>query len=306
MTSVTLSIVTVSWNSEEFLADCISSSARSAGAMPYEHIVVDNASTDAGADLVERRFPEVSLTRNPENVGFARASNLGASKARGKYVLFLNPDTVVLEDALPRLVSRLEQDPGVGAVSAKLVRADGSLSGDNGYRAPTLFTLANTFLGLGRLSPIPRLAPGIVRSRDFSELSDCDWVSGACLMTRRELFERERWNEEIFFFGEDVEYCHRIRQRGLRVTALGDARVIHHSGASMSRQSLEFLAGKTSGIALHLRREHGAATAWLGTRIIWLGCLLRGIRHRLLYRLGAGGASLNKARRLHQYSRLDH
>jgi len=305
MAEVTLSVVTVSWNSADYLPECLLSAKRSAGEMSYEHVVVDNASTDGSADRVAEILPEAVLVRNPENAGFARASNLGAARSRGRFLLFLNPDTVVLDDALPRLVDRLGEHPRIGALSAKLVDRQGRWTADNGYHVPTLRTLANTYLGLTRLVPYPALVPGIVRSRDFSGLEDCGWVSGACLMTRREVFERERWNEEIFFFGEDIEYCHRIRRLGYRVCALGTARVVHHSGGSMSRQGPSFLAGKTSGIALYLHDERGRAVAWLGTRIIRLGCYLRGLRHRLLYRWNGSGSSLGKARRLYQYGRLD-
>jgi GT2 family glycosyltransferase len=300
-----LSVITVSWNSRGELPDCMRSVARSAGPMRFEHVLVDNASEDGGPDEVEREFPHVIVLRNSENEGFSRANNAAIARSRGRFVLFLNPDTEVLEDALPRLVQVMDENPDIGILGPKLLDATGRWNRDMGYRLPTLRTIANTYLGLSRLVPLPALFPGIVRSRDFHRLEDCGWVCGAALLIRREALERDRWNEEIFFFGEDMEFCRRVRQRGWRICSTPEARVVHFSGRSMSRQSSEFLSGRSSGISICLRESGGPAVAWLGLRLIRLGYALRSFRCRLSYMLGGDDSSLRKDLRLRQYSRLD-
>lgn len=302
---IDLSVVTVLWNSRDEIPVCIRSVARSAGSMRFEHFVVDNASTDGGADAAESEFPHVIVIRNGENVGFSRANNAAAARSRGRFVLFLNPDTEVLADALPRMVAEMDGHPEIGILGPKLLDSHGRWSRDMGYRLPNLRTLANTYLGLSQMTRSPRLFPGIVRSRDFHELEDCGWVCGACFMVRREVLERDLWNEDIFFFGEDMEYCDRVRRRGWRVCATPDARVVHHSGKSMAKQSIEFLAGKPSGVAMYLREKEGPLTAWLGLRLIQLGYRLRRCLARLRYRVGGNASSLQKDQRLRQYAQLD-
>jgi N-acetylglucosaminyl-diphospho-decaprenol L-rhamnosyltransferase len=300
-----LSIITVSWNSRSFLADCIRSAALSARPLGFEHVLVDNASSDGSPELVEELFPEVTVIRNAENLGFARANNIGARRARGRYLLFLNPDTVVLDDALEAMVKEMERDPALGVLGPKLLTSEMRWSPDMGYRVPSLRTVANQFLGLSRIFPIPRLFPGIVRSRDFATLEDCGWVSGACLMVSRAIAREELWNEEIFFFGEDIEYCDRIRGRGFRIRATPDARVVHHSGKSMAKQSLGFLEGRASGLAMYLRRTQGPLAAWIGLRLMQVGYRMRVLFHRAMFRLRGSEASLRKTQRLQQYMRLD-
>jgi hypothetical protein len=273
--------------------------------MRYEHFLVDNASTDGGPDLVASEFPHVVIIRNLENVGFARGNNIAASRSRGRFVLFLNPDTEVLEDALPRMVAEMDRHPDIGILGPKLLDSRGRWSRDMGYRLPTLRTLANTYLGLSQLFRSPRLFPGIVRSVDFHGLEDCGWVCGAGMLVRREVLERDLWNDDIFFFGEDMEYCDRVRRRGFRVCATAEARVVHHSGKSMSRQSVEFLAGKSSGIGMYLRERKGPITAWLGMKLIRTGYELRRILCRLRFRLGGSSSWLQKEQRLRQYMELD-
>ena len=300
---IPLSVITVSWNVKDLLLECIRSAAQSANGMGFEHIVIDNASDDGSAAAVEREFPHVVLIRNQENTGFACANNIAARRARGRYLLFLNPDTKVLDDALPTMVGILDAQPQIGVLGSKLLTSDLSWSRDMGYRAPTLRTLINECLMLSRLIPIPALVPGIMRSADFEGLEECDWVSGASMMVRREI--PEMWNEEIFFFAEEIDYCDRVRQGGWKVCCTADARVVHYSGSSMSKQSTDFLDGRTSGMAVYLRQHRGPATATIGLQAIRLGYLSRIAYHRLAYRVSRNPAALEKSRRLRQYLRLD-
>ena len=301
---VDLSVVTVSWNSRDELGVCVRSVAQSAAPLTFEHVLVDNASTDGSADLVEHEFPHVIVIRNEKNLGFSRANNRGARGSRGRYVLFLNADTEALADALPRMVAEMDRHPDIGILGPKLLNAAGIWSRDMGDRLPTLRTVANTHLGLDHLRPAG-LFRGIVRNADFDALHDCGWVCGASLMVRRDVLERDLWREDIFFFGEDVEYCDRVRRHGFRVCMTPDARIIHYSGKSMAKQSVDFLSGRSSGLALYLRETKGPVTAWAAVRVIRLGYWLRSMRFRLAYQLAGTPASLQKDQRVQQYMQLD-
>ena len=304
-TPVALSVITVNWNVRELLLEAIASVYASAGRLPVEMIVVDNASTDGSADAVEERFPQAIVIRNAGNAGFARANNQGTARARGRYVLFLNPDTRVVADALPQMVRAMEADPGIGVLGAKLLNRDLRWSRDNGYRSPTLRTVFNEYTQLARLIPIPWIFPGILRSRDFTGIDECEWVSGAALMMERQLALAVPWNEEIFFFAEDVEICERVRERGLRVAALASAEIVHLSGQSMIKQDEAFLANRVSATARLLGERAHPASVWLAVRIIQGSLLGRSYVHRIRYWVSRDPVSLEKATRLKQYLQLE-
>ena len=301
-----LSIITVSWNSRAYLAECIESARESAGPLVFEHFLIDNASNDGSADFVEGRFPHVTVLRNENNPGFAAANNIAGRRAKGRFLLFLNPDTKAMRGALRSMVRFLEANPDVGALGPKLLDAQLRWSPDMGDRVPRVRTVVNTYLGLGKLSLLfPSLFPGIVRTRDLTRVEDCEWVSGACLMVRREITEMELWCEDIFFSGEDIDYCDRIRHRGWRLVLTPEAKVIHFSGRSSNEQSLGFLAGRTSGLALCLKRAHGAGLALLGLQVVRWGNRLRYWKHRTIHWLTGSEVAGRASRRVAQFMRLD-
>jgi GT2 family glycosyltransferase len=298
---IALSVVIVNWNVKDYLLECLRSVVQSTATIRSELIVVDNASTDGSADAVQQHFSHVRVVRNQENVGLARANNQGAKISRGRYVVFLNPDTKVLDDALPKMVETLNENPRIGGLGCKLLTAEMHWSREMGFRVPTVRTVTNEFLGLSRLLPIPSLFPGIVLSRDFRGLVDTDWVCGACFMVRREVLDQELWNEEIFLYTEDIEFSDRIRMRGWRICCTADARVIHYSGKSTFQQSADFLTGKTSAFTTYLRDRQGPLAAWIGIGAIRLGLWLRGFYHSAAYRVHGDVASLEKSKKLKQY-----
>ena len=185
--AVDCSVVIVNYHTDEVLAECLASLAKTAGGLEVEVIVVDNSATLAGGGFRER-FSGVRLVENPGNVGFARAANQGIRLARGRHVLCLNPDTVVHDGALAAMAGHLDAHPRVGAVGARLLESDGSLQ-YSCRRFPGYATIL-----FGRYALLTRLFPGNTGSRDYLYLDwdhrtvrAVDWVSGACLMVRREV-----------------------------------------------------------------------------------------------------------------------
>jgi GT2 family glycosyltransferase len=302
---VALSVVIVNWNVRDLLLDCLASVYQSAGSMPVEVIVVDNASRDGSADAIAERFPQVRLIRNAENVFFSRGNNQGARIASGRHILFLNPDTRVLDDALRVLVSTMDAMPMLGVLGAKVLTPELRWSRENGYRLPTLRTVINDYMHLSRLAPWPRFFPGIVRSRDFSGVDPCEWVCAAALLVRREVFAQEQWNEGIFLFAEEVEYCERIARHGWKIAAVGAARVVHYSGQSLRQQEVALPANKVSGLTSHIRTRQGPLAEWLAVRIVQGSIALRSLFHMLRYRLSGDELARDKAKRLRQYLSLE-
>jgi GT2 family glycosyltransferase len=231
-----LSIITVTWNSEEFIRNCLDSISLSLGNLASEVIVVDNGSSDQTAKIVEELYPQVNLIQNKKNLGYAKANNQGIEEATGEYILLLNPDTQVLEDALSLMCEFMEQNPKVGALGPKLLNPDKSVQPSR-REFPTFSTLIWEFSGLSRLFPKSRVfGKWKMGYFDFDETREVDQPMGSCLMLRRETLEDVGIFDENFgMFFNDVDLCFRIKKKGWKIYFYPEAKVIHHKGASTSK-----------------------------------------------------------------------
>lgn len=235
MSDPEVSVLVVSYQSRELLRACLHSVQATVLARTFEILVADNASTDGTEAMLAAEFPQVRLLLMGANLGFARASNRALLEARGRYLLLLNPDTVSLGGAIDTLARHLESHNKVGVVAPRLLNAD--LTDQGTARA---FPTAAAFV-FGRRSPFTRLLPANVWSRRYligrtrtgDEPFAVDWVSGACLMVRRDVLERVGGLDEAFFmYWEDADWCRRIKQAGYEVFCVPAARVVHHEGGS--------------------------------------------------------------------------
>lgn len=254
--AVDCSVVVVNFETDDLLAECLASLEKAEGDLTLEVIVVDNSASLARGG-VPGRFPRVTFVESPGNVGFARASNAGLRRARGRHLLLLNPDTVVHEGAVGAMVRHLDTHPAVGAVGARLLEADGSLQ-YSCRRFPGYFTIF-----FGRYAVLTRLLPGNAASRDYlyldwdhASVREVDWVSGACLMVRREAVERTGgFDEGYFLFVEDMDWCRRIRDAGWSVVYLPDAVVTHHIGVSRGPVPARVVWARHRGMWRYVRKH---------------------------------------------------
>ncbi len=228
--------IVVSWNTCELLRGCLSNLALAASVTPMQTIVVDNASTDESADMVAKEFPAVELIRHGENVGFGSGNNLGFPRARGRYLLLLNPDARLVAPAvLEQWLAVMESDARIAVSGAYLTDADGRHRlGDAGFR-PTCRSMLGLYWFLGRVAP--RWFPPYFLYGNADGPVDVDWVSGAAMLVRRSCVDRVGgFDERIFMYGEDVEWCCRMRDSGYRVVHLPAIHVTHFEGASGRKQ----------------------------------------------------------------------
>jgi len=231
-----LSIIIVTWNSEEFIRNYLDSILVSAGNLSLEIIVVDNNSSDKTARIVEQFYPQVNLIQNKKNLGYAKANNQGIEEVRGEYLLLLNPDTQVLEDALSLMYEFMEENPEIGALGPKLLNPDKSVQ-PSCREFPTFSTLVWEFSGLSRLFPKSKIF-GRWRMGyfDFNETREVDQPMGSCLMLRRETLDDVGiFDENFSMFFNDVDLCYRIKKRDWKIYFYPDAKVIHHKGASTKK-----------------------------------------------------------------------
>jgi N-acetylglucosaminyl-diphospho-decaprenol L-rhamnosyltransferase len=227
-----VSVLIVSYNTCALLDACLTSVARETRCA-HEVIVVDNASQDASAAMVRDRHPYVKLVENQENVGFAAANNQASRLAEGHYWFFLNPDTVILDSAIDRLVAFLDAHPGVGVCGPCQLDASGRPV-TSVFRFPTFWS---SFWGSLSATPLRPIAARCTQGRryllDGVHAQDVDSVQGSGLMIRADLFRQIRSFDECFFmYYEEIELCYRVRKAHQRVVYVPWAALIHYGGAS--------------------------------------------------------------------------
>lgn len=234
MRTTDLSIIIVNYNAERFLVDCVNSIHHTGRKTNQEIIIIDNNSSDGSIRCIEERFPDVRLVKNNENVGFARANNQGIGVARGDFILLLNPDTIVIEDAIHYMLDFARKTPTAGIVGCKVTNPGNRLQWDScgGFQTP--LTLIMRESGLEKIWPRSRLFGRRLISywhRDSSRT--IDWVSGVCMLIRREVIRDIGLLDETFFaYMEDVDFCRRASQQGWKVFFLHDAEIFHQLSAT--------------------------------------------------------------------------
>lgn len=230
-----LSIIIVSWNVRDLLRACLRSLTTAPCPLTTELIVIDNASTDGSAEMVAAEFPDAKLICNSANLGFTRGNNQGLALARGRYVLFLNPDTEVVGDALATMVAYMEAHPRVGALGPQLRYGDGSFQSSR-RRFPGLATALFESTPLAWHWPAAR-NPWARRYHMADTPNDqtqpVDWLVGAALLVRRAVLDQVGgFDEGYFMYSEELDLCRRIKATGWEVHYLPQAQIIHHEGKS--------------------------------------------------------------------------
>jgi asparagine synthase (glutamine-hydrolysing) len=242
-----LSVVVVNWNTLELTRAALTSLREQLSSVRHEVIVIDNDSSDGSQAMIESEFPEVRLIANHENVGFGRANNQGMAVGRGRWFLLLNSDAELIDDGIVKLLRKISREPTIGVAHCRLVSADGTMQHTT-YRFPSLGLAVLDNLGLSRFLGAQRRESLLGGYWDQSTERDVDAVAGALMLLRREVYEETGgFDERIFMYSEDVEWCARIHDRAWRVRYFPDVTVLHHDHASSDK-----LLGDTRRITLSL------------------------------------------------------
>jgi GT2 family glycosyltransferase len=226
-----LSIVVASFNTKELLRHCLGTLKAATKDIPSEIVVVDNSSADGTPAMVASEFPQVTLLANDKNEGFARANNRAMKLTRGRFVLLLNPDTLVPPETIGPLLAFLRDHPKVGLVGCRVDRPDGRLDEACKRNFPTPLSALARFLALDRV---------FAGRKSYRRTADnpagtyeVDAVVGAFMLLRRETLEDVGGlDEDYFMFGEDLDWCYRVKQRDWQIYYFGDRSIVHHKGAS--------------------------------------------------------------------------
>lgn len=241
MKKIDLSIIVISYNTKTITENCIKSIVKSLTNSPFatEIIVVDNASTDDSVQMLKTIKYRISnieyrIIQNKKNVGFAKANNQAVKEAQGKYILFLNSDIIVLNDSIIRLFEYFRQhDRAIHFLGGKLFNIDMTPQASAGpfYSLPVVFAalfLKGDYWGITRYSP--------------DKITEVDWISGACIMTKKEYFESiDGFDENIFMYMDEIDMLYRAKKQGYRVFNYPEAKFIHLGSASSKTRTQPIL-----------------------------------------------------------------
>ena len=263
-----VSAVIVNYNSREVLKECLDNLKKNHSAL--EIIVVDNASPDGSAEMVKREFPEVTLFALMKNIGLAGGNNTGLRAAKGDYVLFLGPDAFPEVGAIGKLISHMQKNPEVGVSVGEMRLRDGRIDRDAHRGFPSPWVSLTHFSGLENLFPKSRLFGGyFLGYKDFKKVQDIDLCTSHFMLTRKKIFDEVGlWDEDFFVYGEDVDFCWRVKKAGWRIVYVPGVKILHYKGVSVgiraetrditkaTRETKKKMIAETTQAMLKFYRKH--------------------------------------------------
>lgn len=271
-----VSIVIVNWNTCQITCDCLKSVYDQTRNINFEVIVVDNASTDGSVEMIKNKFPQVILIENNENRGFAAANNQGMRIANGRYVLLLNSDTIILDNAIGKAISFADAHPEAAVVSCRVLNPDRTVQ-QTCFMFPSVL---NMFLSSTYLYKFFPRSKFFGREQmawwDRNDIREVDVVTGCFMLVRREAIKQVgMMNEQFFIYGEETDWCYRFRQAGWKVLFNPYGHIIHH-GSTSSRQVKAKMRLQLSGsILLFLKKHKGRLQYRLACLLVALFFLVR-------------------------------
>lgn len=227
-----LSIIIVNYNVSKLLHQCLNSIYKTVRETEFEIFVVDNNSLDDSVEMIKRKFPSIKLIENKNNVGFPRANNQAIKLAKGEYILFINPDTIVMPNAIEEMVNCLDLHKDIGAVGPMTFSSEGRIVPDCARNFPTILSVLWRITGLETLFPDNRIF-GSSRMTYWDHKSTCDveCISGACMMVHKNILDEFKGFVDVMY-AEDIDLCYRIKQNGWKIRYLTESKIVHYAKQS--------------------------------------------------------------------------
>ncbi|MFK7848643.1 MAG: glycosyltransferase [Rhodothermales bacterium] len=302
---IDVSVVIVNYNVQEFLEQAIRSVEKARSGLQLEIFVVDNDSSDGSVEMVRTRFPKAHLISNKENTGFSKANNQAIRLASGKYLLILNPDTIIQEDTLVSMVKFMDAHPEAGALGCKILNADGSFAPESRRSFPTPSVAFYRITGLSKLFPnSARFGRYNLSYLSPDETCEVDALSGCCMFVRKDAlyqdFDQKEnqqqesssknngehahngaglFDEDFFMYGEDLDWCFRIQEAGWKIYYSPETQIIHYKGESTKKGDLRyvllFYGAMLRFAEKHFKKRH----SWFFRLFLRCGIIARGSLH---------------------------
>ncbi len=272
-----LTIVIVNYNVKYFLEQCLHSVFKSGKQLEMEVFVVDNQSVDGSVEMLNEKFPDVRLIANQENVGFSKANNQAIRRAKGKYVLLLNPDTVVEDDTLPKVVSFMDAHPDAGGLGVKMLDGQGRFLPESKRGLPTPGVAFSKIFGLSALFPRSRtFGKYHLGYLDKDKTHKVHVLSGAFMLLRKDILEEiGALDEDFFMYGEDIDLSHRIIKAGYNNYYYPETRIIHYKGESTKKSSVNYVLVFYNAMIIFARKHFSKKNARVFSLLINLAVYFR-------------------------------
>lgn len=256
---MTISIIIVNYNVKHFLEHCLYSVQKACERIRAEVIVVDNDSKDGSVEYLRPQFPEVNFFECKKNLGFARANNLGLKMSKGKYILFLNPDTLLPEDSLEKCIKFLDADEKIGAAGVRMIDGSGNFLRESKRSFPGPLTSLYKLSGLYALFPkSPIFSKYHLGHLSEHKNHEVDVLSGAFMIARKTVLDKTGGFDKTFFmYGEDIDLSFRIQKQGYRNFYFAETTIIHFKGESTSKGSLNYVRMFYQAMEIFVKKHYG-------------------------------------------------
>jgi len=275
-----LSVIIVNYNVKYFLELCLHSVLRAVQDIEAEVIVVDNNSADDSVALVRSKFPEVIVIENKDNKGFSKANNQGAAVAKGEYLLFLNPDTVVPEDFFSKMLGYMDANPTAGAIGPRLIDGKGQFAPDAKKSYPSLSVAIFKTVGINKLfSKSPYFNSYYAVQVGEHEVAPVEVLSGCCMMVRRTAWEKAggAFDEDYFMYCEDVDLSYRIEKAGYKNIYFPETTIIHYKGESTRKMTFSYVRTFNEALVTFVKKHYSKKQAKLFVLFINVGIMIRAL-----------------------------
>jgi len=275
-----LSVVIVNYNVKEYLENALVSVQNAVKNLSSEIFVVDNGSEDGSCKMLKEKFPDVHLIENTYNIGFAKANNKALNQCKGDYVVLINPDTLVQEDTFEKLIAFFRKNKDTGMVGCKILNPDGSLQLACRRSFPTPFTAFSRLVGLSKIFPKSRIFGRYnLTYLDPDEITEVDAVSGSFMMVKKEVIENVGLLDESYFlYGEDLDWCFRIKKAGYKIIYYPETSIIHFKGESSKKAVYEPLKAFYKAMIIftetHFKGKYLLYPLWFLKWGIWIKAAL--------------------------------
>jgi len=274
-----ISVIIVNYNVKEYLEQALLSIKKALVGISYEIFVVDNASVDGSVPYIRKKFPDIQIIENKENLGFGRANNLALKEAKGEYVVLINPDTVVQENTFVELLRFFESHPDASAATCKIINPDGSFSVDCRHNIPTPMVAFWKVTGLSRLFPKSKVFGRYnLTYLDPDQIYPVPAISGSFMMIRKNVLDEIGYfDEQFFMYCEDIDLCYRIHKADHKIYYVPTTQIIHYKGESTKKDRLDYVITFNKALYQFFKKHYAQSYIFFIRWIIVLGIVLRGI-----------------------------
>ncbi len=274
-----LSIVIVNYNVKYFLEQCLHSVLKALTNIKSEVFVVDNNSVDGSAQLIREKFPQINFIENQENVGFSKANNQAIRLAEGKYILLLNPDTIVEENTFSRIIDFMNQNPEAGGLGVKMIDGKGAFLPESKRGLPTPWVAFYKMFGISKLFPkSKKFGKYHLSYLDENEIHEVDVLAGAFMLLRKKTLDEIGLLDETFFmYGEDIDLSYRITLGGYKNYYYPETTIIHYKGESTKKGSLNYVKVFYNAMIIFARKHFSDGNAKVFSLLIHLAIYFRAL-----------------------------